>query len=413
VRFRPAAYASAGKPLVRTVVVVTSAVVVAAALLGAMALSGPGPGSGPRGAGRAAPAGAAAGRAAAAGAAASSTASLAAPPAAATAPTASLPPLVLAGCPAPPVPPNTPPAPPPSHPAVLVPDSALPPPPAPSPRVGNLRAISGKGMWIWQWSQTQGGDAAAVVARAKAAGLHQLWVRVADSFDGFYGAAELTALVPAAHQAGLAVVGWGFPYLYDPVGDAAWTRAALDWRGPGGAMLDGFSADVEMSTEGVALSATRVAVYLALARPAAAGRPFVGTVYPPTDRLWATYPYAAMAPYVDAFAPMVYWGCDQPADDVARAVGRLAALAPVAPIGQAFSTAGTPGERTAAPSPDEITRFFDTARTEGAIGASLWSWQAADAGEWGALGAVSWPAAAPSHVQRAAQALGGPGRAPS
>jgi len=301
--------------------------------------------------------------------------------------------LTLAGCPPPPAPPSSAPPAPPSHPAVLVPESALPAPPWPTLRVHDLSAISGKGMWIWQWSQTEGADAAAVVARARAAGLHQLWVRVADSFDGFYGAAELDALVPAAHRAGLAVIGWGFPYLYDPVGDAGWTRAALDWRGPGGAELDGFSADIEMATEGVALSARRVTVYLALARQAAAGRPFVGTVYPPTDRLWATYPYASIAPYVDAFAPMVYWSCTQPAAAVQQAIARLATLAPVAPIGQAFSTAGTPGERAGAPSAAEITQFLAVARADGAVGASFWSWQAADAEQWAAIGAYPWPLA--------------------
>jgi len=175
------------------------------------------------------------------------------------------------------------------------------------------------------------------------------------------------------------------------VGDAAWTRAALDWRGSSGAALDGFSADVETSSEGVALSARRATVYLALARPAAGGRPLVGTVYPPVDRQWATYPYAAMAPYVDAFAPMVYWACQQPSTAVVQAIDRLSTLAPVHPIGQAFTTAGTPGERTAAPDAAEIEQFLSVARSDGAVGASFWSWQAADAPEWAAVSAYAWP----------------------
>jgi hypothetical protein len=383
VLFRRPAHAGARKPLVKGLVAGVAAAVVAGGVVLAVVL--PAGSAPPSGTGR--------------GATSPSVGHLApAPPASTTTDpsvmttTVPVAPLALAGCPAPAVPPNTPPPPPPpSHPSVLVPESALPAPPAPSPPVTDLRAITGKGMWIWQWSHTEGGDADAVVARAKAAGLRQLWVRVADSFDGFYGAGELAALVPAAHHAGIDVIGWGFPYLYDPVGDAAWTRAAFDWRGPGGATLDGFSADIEMSTEGVALSPARVSVYLALARPAAAGRPFVGTVYPPTDRLWATYPYASIAPYVDAFAPMVYWGCDQPADDVVRALGRLSTLAPVAPVGQAFSTAGSPGQRTAAPSGAEIDRFVAVSRAGGAVGVSLWSWQAADTEEWAAFAGDPWP----------------------
>jgi hypothetical protein len=296
----------------------------------------------------------------------------------------------MAGCPPPPAPPGTPPPPAPSHPAVLVPDSDLPAPPPPSPRVSDLRALSGKGMWIWQWSATAGGDASAIVARASAEGLHQLWVRVGDSFDGFYGAAELDSLVPVAHRAGIAVLAWGFPYFYDPVADAAWTRAALTWHAADGETVDGFAADIEGPTEGVDLSGRRAALYLALARPAAAGRPLVGTVYAPLNSVWATYPYAAMAPYVDAFAPMVYWECAQPSDAVDEALARLSPLAPVAPIGQAFSMAGSPGARVVAPDADEITRFLSAARAGGAVGASFWSWQAADQAEWGAVASYHW-----------------------
>jgi len=137
--------------------------------------------------------------------------------------------VTLAGCPVPTRPPG-PPGPPPWHPATLVPDSALPPVQAPTPWRSSLAAIDGKGMWIWLWSSTDGGNAAAVVAQAKRAGLSQLWVRAGDSKNGFYGASELGALVPVAHASGIRVVAWGFPYLYDPVGDATWTGQVLAWR---------------------------------------------------------------------------------------------------------------------------------------------------------------------------------------
>ena len=138
-------------------------------------------------------------------------------------------------------------------------------------------------------------------------------MRVGDSRAGFYAADVLADLVPRAHQAGLAVVGWGFPFLHDPVDDARWSAEALAWRGPGGVALDGFSPDIELATEGVVLTERRARVYLGLVREAAGDRLLVATVYRPTDRLWTgTYPYAAMAAYVDAFAPMVYWGCTEP-----------------------------------------------------------------------------------------------------
>jgi hypothetical protein len=245
-------------------------------------------------------------------------------------------------------------------------------------------------MWIWQWDSTDGGDAAQVVQQAVAAGLHQLWVRVGDSKDGFYGAAELDALVPVAHAHGIDVIAWGFPYLWDPVGDAQWTTQILDWRSAGGQRVDGYSADIEESTEGVMLSPQRAAVYLELVRQAAGSRLVVATVYPPTDGNWdGSYPYQAMAPYIDAFAPMVYWECTDPGSDATADVARLSTLRPVHVIGQAFNFAGT-GGRTVSPSGAELAEFMSASQRAGAVGASFWVWQEATPEEWAALTGFAW-----------------------
>jgi hypothetical protein len=295
--------------------------------------------------------------------------------------------LTLAGCPPPPAPP--PPYVPPWHPAVLVPEAALPAPVPPSAPAASLAAVSGKGLWVWQYRRTEGGVPQAIVERAAAAGLRQIWVRVADSQDGFYGDGELAELVPRAHRSGLSVIAWGFPHLYDPVADAAWSKAILDWRGPGGERVDGFSADIETSSEGVALSARRAAVYLSLVRQARAGRPLIATVYPPTDHWMAAYPFSAMAPYIDAFAPMIYWECRDPGAAAAEAISRLARLRPVHLIGQAFSFGDVAG-RVDMPSAAELERFMAVGRSNGAVGASFWVWQSMSPEEWAELTAFPW-----------------------
>lgn len=310
------------------------------------------------------------------------------------APTTTVPPpaaptdLALPGCPPPPY--KGPPAAPPWHPAHLVPDGQLPPAPT-VPAVRNPpTAIGGKGMWIWEVSATDHGDVNAIVSDAAAAGLRQLWIRVADSKNGFYNAAVLARLVPAAHQRGIAVIGWGFPYLFDPVADARWTEQAISWRAPDGGRLDGWAADVETSSEGVALSPQRVAVYLGEIRRADPGELLVATVFPPTDQQMSKYPFATMAPYVDAYAPMLYWGCTQPVLDVNQALARLRPLGPaVHVIGQAYDM-GPYGGRRGAPGADEIDAFMLAARQGGAVGASFWSWQAIDAVEWAAVSRYRW-----------------------
>lgn len=317
------------------------------------------------------------------------------PPAAPQAPTATVAPagpvaLPLPGCPPPPRPPRRGPAPAaPWRPPVLVPEAQLPEPVPPAPSAADLRPLEGKGMWLWKYRQSEEGDADAIVERAVSAGLRQLWVRVGDSRDGFYAADVLAELVPRAHARGLAVIGWGFPYLWDPVADAGWSADALAWKGPDGSVLDGFSPDIERSSEGVALTDRRAQVYLGLVRRAAGARLVVGTVYRPTDSLWRAYPYAALAPYLDAFAAMVYWGCTEPGQAATQAIERLGTLRPVHVIGQGYDMAPE-GGRHGPPGAVETTRFLDVARRAGATGASLWVWQSMGAEQWSALAAYPW-----------------------
>lgn len=292
------------------------------------------------------------------------------------------------GCPPPPRPPQRPVTL--WKPAVLVPETALPAAPPPQPRVADLDALAGKGMWTWKINATESGDVDAIVDRAVRAGLHQLWVRVGDSQDGFYAAPFLTRLLPAAHRERLAVIGWGYPYLYDPEGDAGWSRQAFDFRAPTGDRLDAFTADIESAAEGPGVSARRTTVYLGEVAPSKDGRPLIATVFTPTDRRVATYPYAPMAPYVDALAPMVYWGCTEPGAAASQALGRLQALAPVHVIGQAYDMAPE-GGRAGAPSAAEIIRFLDVAKRGGATGASFWDWQEMTTPEWDALSGFDWP----------------------
>jgi hypothetical protein len=106
----------------------------------------------------------------------------------------------------------------------------------------------------------------------------------------------------------------------------------------------------------------------------------------------AAYPYAAMAPYVDAYAPMMYWECTDPGAAADQAVSRLAPLKPVHVIGQAFSM-GDAGGRIDQPNADELNRFMGVARRDGALGASFWVWQLMNPEEWATVTGYPWPGA--------------------
>jgi hypothetical protein len=246
----------------------------------------------------------------------------------------------------------------------------------------------GKGMWIWQPEQVEGGDVTAMVGRATAAGLTHVYVRMGSSVDGFTAGPFLDALLPAAHAAGLRVYGWDFPYFRDVNADLRRGVDAIRYTTPDGQRIDGFSPDIETQSEGVSLNAENAAAYATALRAAVGpGVPLIATVPRPSGLMQAVYPYAQVLGPFDAVAPMVYWLNRQPDTDVAGAVDFLAAFGkPVIPIGQAYD-GGLEGGRPGPPTPDEIQRFMSTADAHGAAGVSFWSWQHADQSVWDTIAA--------------------------
>ena len=270
--------------------------------------------------------------------------------------------------------------------APVAPATVDPPSPSPVRSVERVRLPEGKGMWIWQPKQVEGGDVGAIVQRAVAADLTHLYVRTGSSVDGFTNAAFLDALLGPAHAAGITVYGWDFPYLVDPAADVARAMQAITYTTPDGQRLDGFSADIETPFEGVSLTADSAAAYTNGLRAAAGpDELLIATVPRPSDVVTPIYPYAEVIGPFDVVAPMVYWLNREPDTDAAEALDFLAQFGkPIAPIGQAYD-GGPEGGRPGPPTPDEIERFCRAAAAHGAIGASFWSWQHADPSVWDAI----------------------------
>jgi hypothetical protein len=239
-------------------------------------------------------------------------------------------------------------------------------------------------MWLTTWPSSRV-NVAEVIARARSAGLRQLWVRTGGTKQGWYGN---HFLLPAAHAAGIAVIAWDFPTLSDPVADAGRARAALaDF---GGQRVDAFSTDIETTSERVYDTSRRVQLYLSLVRSYAGARPVVATVPRPTSHRLATYPYAAQAPYVDVFAPMVYWSCEEPGSLVHNSLQPLRKYhRALSVVGQSYDM-GPEGGRHGLPTGREIWRFLDVGKRNGAIGASLYTYDETGSAQWRALGAYPW-----------------------
>jgi hypothetical protein len=256
---------------------------------------------------------------------------------------------------------------------------ATPPPASPAPALPR-----GKGMWLHYLRQAAGNDPAALVAQARATGLSHVYLRLGSSKDGFYGQGDLDRLLPVAHAAGLAVVGWDFPYLFDAEADARRAADEIAYTTPTGQRIDAFSADIETRTEGVNISVPVADTYSRRLRDLAGPRyPLVATV--PRPHYNSGYPYAEIVRQFDAVAPMVYWLGRDPAVEVDQAVTDLAGLGkPIMPVGQAYD-AGFEGGPPGPPPKEHLVRFIQAAQTRGVTGFSFWVWHTATPDQWAAI----------------------------
>jgi hypothetical protein len=244
---------------------------------------------------------------------------------------------------------------------------------------------SGKGMWIYLPDKTEGGNVPAIIAKAKATGLTHLYVRMGSAWDGFNVAPFMDKILPAAHAAGIKVIGWDFPKL-DPLGpDIERAKAMINYTTPSGDKIDAFSPDIESPAEGTRLTPENAKRYGAALREVAGPDYTLIVTVPRPSKERPTHPYNEIVAGYDAIAPMIYWLDRQPDTDVTGAMQYLSKYnVPIYPVGQAYD--GSPeGGRKGVPPPDELWRFMRFAEKHGAAGVSFWSWQAADQRAWNAV----------------------------
>jgi hypothetical protein len=263
--------------------------------------------------------------------------------------------------------------------------------PAPAPAVTTASGIpiAGKGMWIYEFDLVGKGNVHEIVKMAKRYGLTHLYVRAGTSRSGLNTWPDVARILPVAHAAGLKVIPWFFPYLYNPKQDAARTIAVLR-TSVNGHRVDGFAADIETRAEGTYLTRKRVKQYINAVRRRAP-HAFMVLVPPRPNRYTIKFYPFDLVPRFDAVAPMVYWGRFDPGQTTADAVSYLKKFGkPVAPIGQVYDM-GPEGGPKGRPRPPAIRRFMNEARVRGSVGFSFWSWQHSALPQWAAIGAFPFP----------------------
>ena len=231
----------------------------------------------------------------------------------------------------------------------------------PAPAPGTLpEAFKGNGMWIWELGRAEGGDIAAIAARAHAAGIGTVFVKSSDGPASRWPQFN-PALVQALHANGLRACAWQFVYGNDPVAEASLGADAV----ADGA--DCLVIDAESQYEGK---------YAAAQQYVAALRATVGPAYPIGLTSFPYVDYHSRLPYsvflapgaAQANLPQVYWkdigGTVDAVSARTLAQNRIYGTA-IAPLGQTYGNAA----------PADIARFRSLWAAYGSAGLSWWSWQ--------------------------------------
>jgi peptidoglycan hydrolase-like protein with peptidoglycan-binding domain len=79
--------------------------------------------------------------------------------------------------------------------------------------------FDGRGMWIWYVSRSEGGDPAAIAAKASFAGIKTLFIKSGDG--GGYWSQFSRSLVRSLHAGGVHVCAWQYVYGTNPIAEAA------------------------------------------------------------------------------------------------------------------------------------------------------------------------------------------------
>jgi peptidoglycan hydrolase-like protein with peptidoglycan-binding domain len=244
------------------------------------------------------------------------------------------------------------------------------------PRVPNSSApegsspLEGQGMWIWHVSSSDGGQIAAIVAQAHAAGVSTLFIKSSDGSNKWFSQFS-PELVAQLHADGLKVCAWQYVYGTHPAAEAALgARAVADGA-------DCLVIDAEAQYEGRYAAAQR---YLADLRAK------VGAAYPLglTSLAFVSqhlaFPYSVfLGPGGAQFnLPQMYW------KDIGVSVNSVFAITyaandiygrPIFPLGQTF------GRVSAA----EVLHFRRDALQYGATGTSFWDFEETRSSGWDAL----------------------------
>jgi hypothetical protein len=245
--------------------------------------------------------------------------------------------------------------------------------------------LEGKWVWVWNWRRCDGGDAARVAERLKAAGCSGVIVKAHDGARWFDQGQPWREIARALKAQGLRVAAWAYIYGADWPGEA---RLAIETVQYGEA--DAYVLDVESELKNHPDVAENLTGRI---------REAVGADYPllystfAIARYHREFPFAAFQHRCSGALPLVYWNAFR--WPVEQALGwtyeDYAALGE--PPQRVFPVGGLYREGYVSyPTREDVLRFSALAASAGSPGISFWSYEHMDEAMWQAVRDIRWPA---------------------
>ena len=229
-------------------------------------------------------------------------------------------------------------------------------------------ALEGKGMMIWNIRNCEGGNAEQIAVVAKAAGLSNVLIKVADAankhnVDRNTNVDLVPPVVAALKAAGIEVWGWHYVYGYNPIDEGKMAVNRITELGLSGYIID---AETEYKLPGREDNAK---AFMNIVRPGLSVPIALCSYRFPSYH--PQLPWKAFLEKCDIIMPQVYWEkADNPGPQLQRSMREFNALLPrpIIPTGPIYKS----GDWTATPA--ELSTFMDTARQLGCKSANFFAW---------------------------------------
>jgi hypothetical protein len=234
----------------------------------------------------------------------------------------------------------------------------------------------GKGFFTWKLSRIEGGEPQAIAAKAKAANLSYVLVKIADGgepYQGDFGNPKdyVTPTIQALRGQGIGVWGWHYVYGNDPVAEAEIAIRRIKQYDLELYVID---AEQEYQSRSKAMAARRFMLRLRAAMP---NLPVALCSYR-YPSLHSAFPWQEFLERCDYNMPQVYWiGRNNPAAQLERCFREFQSRSParpMIPVGAAFRESGWQ------PTPGSITEFLHKVQDLNLSAACFWEWYDACSG---------------------------------